>query len=151
MAGDECDVLRASGHGRCRMPPVERIGDLSLCDLHRSRLFEAIAARTEALRREHDRAMREREKVAPVYYVRRADGLIKIGWTGQLARRLTTLTREHGPIELLATHPGGRDVEQRQHARFRDARVEGEWFRPTPELLAHIDKIARRRAKAEAA
>lgn len=88
-----------------------------------------------------------RARKATVYYVRRTDGLIKIGYTGRELRvRLYGLRREHGPLEVLTTHSGGYDAEQANHRRFAALRVTGEWFRPEPELLAHIARINARHA-----
>jgi len=87
-----------------------------------------------------------RARAATVYYVRRGDGLVKIGYTGRdLRARLSQLRAEHGSLEVLATHRGGYVAEQANHRRFAALRVTGEWFRPEPALLAHIEHINSRR------
>lgn len=76
-----------------------------------------------------------------VYYLRR-DGLIKIGWTGDLKTRMRALR----PDELLAVEPGCIHIETGRHHQFAAIRVrevEGvEWFAPEPELLGHIAQMA---------
>jgi hypothetical protein len=64
---------------------------------------------------------------------------IKIGFSRSVRSRLAGLGR---PVRLLATREGNREVESAIHHRFRHARVRGEWFRPTPELLAYIEEIS---------
>lgn len=67
-----------------------------------------------------------------VYYVRKGRR-IKIGFSANLPVRLAKLGGE-----LLACEPGGLALERRRQAQFADARIAGEWFRPTPRLLAYI-------------
>lgn len=78
-----------------------------------------------------------------VYFVRESGtGAIKIGTSKQLSKRLTELSRILPyAIDLLATIDGGREAEWTLHNRFRHARIRGEWFRPVPELLAHIETL----------
>lgn len=77
---------------------------------------------------------------AVVYYVRRANGDIKIGTSKQFDARLIALIREHGDLEVLAIEPGYYDHEADRHDEYRDVRIrpDREWFRPSAELLAHI-------------
>lgn len=73
-----------------------------------------------------------------VYFARAGDR-IKIGWSRQVASRLAHLqTGNATPIELLGVLPGARSKERELHDRFADARVAGEWFEATPELLDFI-------------
>jgi Meiotically up-regulated gene 113 len=94
-------------------------------------VFEAEIRRRLAAREE----AREQElrDSGLVYYLRRQDGLIKIGHSARLSQRLATLRAEHGPLDLLLTHPGARDQERQLHTRFAELRVTGEWFRNTRE------------------
>jgi hypothetical protein len=156
-----CCALTQEGH-HCRRQPKESEGwagglppFLRLCNLHSNRYFQwrneweseqrqrlSQLATARRLKEEKVKARR-----ATVYYVRRADGLIKIGYTGRdLRYRLSNLRQEHGPLEVLATHEGGYVAEQANHRCFAALRVTGEWFRPEPALLAHIDRINSRRA-----
>lgn len=107
---------------------------------HRNRVAETEA---EERRAEERRLARE----ATVYYVQRADQLIKIGYTARLGNRLTQLRREHGPLDVLATHLGGKDAEQAMHRTFNTDRVTGEWFRPSVELVGHVRRIRARRER----
>lgn len=78
-----------------------------------------------------------------VYYVRRASGDIKIGTTaGPALHRVAQLRRVHGDVDILATEPGGVDVEEHRHRQFAAERLDGEWFRPGAHLLAHIATLA---------
>jgi hypothetical protein len=77
-----------------------------------------------------------------VYYLRR-NGLIKIGWSGDLTRRM----RDLQPDELLAVEPGCLHIETGRHHQFAEHRLPNdgngdEWFSPEPELLDHIEQMA---------
>lgn len=80
-----------------------------------------------------------------VYFVRESGmGAIKIGVSKQLNKRMSELSRILPyKIDLLATIAGGREVEWTLHNRFDHARIQREWFRPVPELLAYIEEIKR--------
>lgn len=89
---------------------------------------EAITARI-ALREE----LAERKKNNPVVYYVRIGDLIKIGTTIKLSQRMYDLMGD----EVLATEPGGRELEQSRHRQFAHLRVRGERFRSDQELLDH--------------
>ena len=76
-----------------------------------------------------------------MYFAAR-DGLIKIGCSGDVQRRLRGL----GPgIQLLAVGACDAyrlDVELNVHHEFADLHVGHEWFRPEPALLAFIENVA---------
>lgn len=78
-----------------------------------------------------------------VYYLRRMDAAVKIGFSAHLARRIKKLTDEHGELVVLATEPGGWHEEQDRHRLFGHLRVTPtrEWFWPGAELLAHIESL----------
>jgi Meiotically up-regulated gene 113 len=76
-----------------------------------------------------------------VYFLRRRDGGIKIGTTVSLTRRLSHLKRDHGPLDLLATEPGGWLLERNLHGRFAAHRLDGEWFAPAPPLLRYVSDL----------
>lgn len=76
-----------------------------------------------------------------VYYVQRPDGAIKIGTTWNIRTRLQAF-RNVSPVQLLAVHSGGQPAEAALHRKFKSARLDGEWFRPDPALLRHIDHTA---------
>lgn len=78
-----------------------------------------------------------------VYFIREhPDGFIKIGVARDAAGRMKSLqTASARDLRLLGTIPGGRDVELRLHERFAGERVRGEWFKPSPRLLAYISRV----------
>lgn len=66
-----------------------------------------------------------------VYFLLDRDACqVKIGITGNLDKRIATLSQErHRPLELLGSMRGGYDLERAMHGRFRDYRVErNEWY-----------------------
>ncbi|MFC3986449.1 GIY-YIG nuclease family protein [Streptosporangium jomthongense] len=86
-----------------------------------------------------------------VYFVGR-EGLIKIGTTTNLEKRLKALSKGSampsgmsvGPVELLATEPGDHRTEGVLHSRFASTRVgRTEWFRPSKALQSYIDDLKR--------
>lgn len=70
-----------------------------------------------------------------VYFAERA-GRVKIGTTGDLKCRM----RELGAT-FLAAEPGSFKDERAMHQRFASDRIEGEWFSPSPALLAYIASV----------
>jgi hypothetical protein len=84
-------------------------------------------------------------KQSIVYYLRRPDdGAIKIGWSTFLLvqfGRFDKLARTFPGLELLAWEAGGLPEERERHREFHHHRMNylrDEWFRPGPDLLAHI-------------
>ena len=76
-----------------------------------------------------------------VYFVRRADGVgpIKIGCSIQPKERLATLALwSPYKLELVAIAPGGFPDENALHWKFKNARMQGEWFSDVPELLDYV-------------
>jgi hypothetical protein len=93
-------------------------------ELDRGRVLAEEAARAES---------------SVVYYVQReSDGLVKIGTSRTLAKRMGTLKNKYGPLLLIATIGGAHAEETALHRQFRDLRAEGEWFRPELPLLEHV-------------
>lgn len=81
----------------------------------------------------------EREAGAVVYYVQIHDR-IKIGFTTNLRQRVADLRLDQAAV--LATEPGGRDVEYRRHHQFAEERYgRREDFAPSDRLLAHIETL----------
>lgn len=107
-------------------------------------------------REEHERKNKDRSATAPiappvphpeprpkptfVYFAQRGEnGPIKIGVSGGVKARVSALqTAVAEPVRLLASIEGTRRDEEELHFRFQAHRLKGEWFRPVPELLAHI-------------
>jgi hypothetical protein len=84
-------------------------------------------------------------RVRNVYFIQPVGGgLIKIGIAADVAARLALL-QTGCPIELrvIGVIPGAKaTTETALHHHFAAARVRGEWFEPTPELLAYIAEHA---------
>ena len=76
-----------------------------------------------------------------VYFVERFDGLVKIGTTKNLIRRMKELRRKYGQMEFLGVIEGGYECEQHVHKLFKEARVEGEWFKRTRTLHTYIREV----------
>jgi hypothetical protein len=131
----------------CGAKAARAIGPVNLCEEH---YIEAAAwreqlpadARLADIADRHawelDKAERElkhrttleqlRRERAIVYYLRRGDGLIKIGTTHRARSRFSTLAKEHGPLQVLLTHSGGYERERELHEKFADLAAGGEWF-----------------------
>lgn len=77
---------------------------------------------------------------ADVYFVRRGDGLVKIGQSTNVAGRVRDLSTAAGPMELLCTEPGGLARERELHEIFAEDRVHGEWFKESDQLTAYLSK-----------
>lgn len=78
-----------------------------------------------------------------VYYLL-IDGLIKIGYAADLGRRLVAYPPT---TQVLATEPGGREVESIRLSDFAEYRAaKREWFTPGPRLREHIENLADYRA-----
>lgn len=73
-----------------------------------------------------------------VYFVRRNDGRIKIGFSKDVGRRKRDLESAAGPLELLLTLPGDYVLEQALHNKFKASHAHGEWFNPSADLLEYI-------------
>ena len=75
-----------------------------------------------------------------IYFIQGENGPIKIGHTtGKPMTRLKSLQTGHPhKLTLLATAPGTKQMEKALHLRFRQYQLEGEWFKPSQELLDYI-------------
>ena len=76
-----------------------------------------------------------------IYFIQDTRSLdIKIGYTSRpVMDRLGALqTGNAGKLEVIAVVPGEQSDEAALHRQFADARIGGEWFRPTPALLRHL-------------
>lgn len=109
-----------------------------------ARLQAALAREVEKERIRAEEAARH--EVSVVYFIRReSDGLIKIGTSRTLAKRLVSLKKVHGPLRLIATTGGDHRQETAFHRQFRAIRVEGEWFRPELPLLDCVYALMKER------
>ena len=82
-----------------------------------------------------------------VYFAEARSGLVKIGVTTCVEKRIRSLGREAGPMRLLLAFRGNVVIERRMHQRFRSSRRRGEWFLLRGALrrfLLGIDRPGRR-------
>jgi hypothetical protein len=97
------------------------------------------AAHSFAERRGH-------EMPGVVYFIQSGEaGPIKIGYTKALGARLSEL-RAFAPdaLRVLAAVPGDHGFERHYHFTFEDDRTQGEWFAPSPRLLAECAHLRER-------
>jgi len=67
---------------------------------------------------------------------------IKIGKAANVPQRLRELqVSSPAKLIILGQMPGGRDHEHALHVRFREHRLNGEWFSPAPSLTALIRSL----------
>lgn len=77
-----------------------------------------------------------------IYFIRSAiGGPIKIGYSKNHTKRIQTI-QAMSPFKLgfIATMKGTRELEAELHSRFSSARLHGEWFEPTDELLEFVKR-----------
>ena len=80
--------------------------------------------------------------VEVVYYLRLADGHIKIGTSSNALERMAKHKRTSGYEEVMAIEFGGSELERQRHEQFAHLRVSrAEHFMPSPELIDHIDAL----------
>lgn len=79
----------------------------------------------------------------PVVYYLASEfgGVVKIGTTVNLAKRLYTLCKKRMRLHVIAIEAGGADLERKRHIQFRDIAQRSDFFWLTPEFQAHIDAI----------
>ena len=98
--------------------------------------------REQQIQREQAKARRDAAYAgqSQVYYIRIGDH-IKIGYSTNLKQRISQLRLQRSA--LLATEPGGRELEKERHRQFSADRIVSnrEDFEPSPRLMAHIDAI----------
>lgn len=84
------------------------------------------------------RERRDRVRAGGIIYFLWMDGLIKVGWTSDLEKRLA----QYPPsAELLATMYGTQAEERALHGLFNEYLARGrEWFSPGPHLLEYIEQ-----------
>lgn len=79
-----------------------------------------------------------------VYVVRAANGLLKLGFTQDLAKRVRALQGlSPDLIECVAFAAGGRREEKALHGLIAPHRHHGEWFSATPEVLVVVASLAK--------
>jgi hypothetical protein len=79
------------------------------------------------------------ETTTVVYFAQMGD-CVKIGYATDLRKRIAALCLPMSAV--IATMPGGRDLESDLHARFARSRIDrSEWFTITPDLEEFIQSI----------
>ena len=78
-----------------------------------------------------------------IYFIRRSDGAIKIGYSSNVVSRKSSLQAQHGTLELLGVAQGSQTEELTLHKRFAQSRIgRAEWFHPSPDILSYIAEHA---------
>lgn len=150
-----CSVMIRREHRLCSRWAWAEIEGVPMCTEHHRQLERTVLSHIQVAidraREAHvcspESLLAKQRDQSVIYYLQRADDLIKIGYSCRLKTRISTLQQVHGSLTLLATHPGYRSAERALHQRFADDRVEGEWFLPSDDLLAHIALVNRRAEK----
>jgi hypothetical protein len=136
----------------CTEPLAFHLGPL--CLYHAMLMYEAVLHSpdvpvTSAQSKVAERRQAEQERAKArarargqqpgwIYYLRIGDRL-KIGYSADVRERMRAYPPES---ELLAVHPGTRDLEADMHRRFTGSRAAGrEWFRETPDLAEHVAQV----------
>jgi hypothetical protein len=102
-------------------------------------VYESILAAAMSTRQIFDGVKKKREDVASVYFIRREDGLVKIGYSCDPTKRLSQLKQQHQcGMTMLATIKGARRREKELHTRFAAHRAQGEWFFASKDLMEFI-------------
>lgn len=103
-------------------------------------IIESVARREQRLAEVEARRAAARKVAGTIYYIR-VDDKIKIGWTSNLPQRLMSYPPH---MVRLTDHPGTKADERDLHRSFKPSRASGrEWYHPTQELMAHIDRVHR--------
>lgn len=155
----ECTIQLADG-SFCEAPSIED-APFPICQSHAlavyqhmddheqerndrllANLRDEFAARRPIYSAAHEAMQRAYEAQSQVYYVRIHDH-IKIGYSVNIKSRLQCLRVT--PDCLLATEPGGQQLENVRHRQFADLRY-GRWedFEPADILLDHIQAVKAR-------
>ncbi len=75
-----------------------------------------------------------------IYFVQgECGGPIKIGYTNDIEKRLRALQTGYPDIlKLLLAFPGNPQYEKLVHKQLDKYRLQGEWFKPSPEVMNRI-------------
>lgn len=104
-------------------------------------IYDAILSAATFNRQQIRELDRKSESLAFVYFMRRTDGLIKIGYSYDPKKRLFQVRAQcKQQVDILATVQGAKKLEGDLHKKYAADRVEGEWFAESPELLAEIER-----------
>ena len=81
-----------------------------------------------------------------IYFIQMGDGPIKIGMTKNSIESRMSALQCASPYKLkllllFKNFPKSYITERTIHDKFKENRLEGEWFNPTPELLDFIEYL----------
>ena len=84
------------------------------------------------------------EKQGTLYFIQAEDRAIKIGWTGNAKKRIAGL-RGVIPmkLKLLGIIKGLIKDEERLHDKFKEYRLNGEWFKLAEPILIYIQELCK--------
>lgn len=106
-------------------------------------ITQAIYSYAELMKNDLHKKEQSKNRKSKVYFVRKNDGIIKIGFTKNIPERMKSLEASSGSkIELLTTIDGGIKEESMIHDIFKEDRLIGEWFRPSEKLISYIASLA---------
>lgn len=80
-------------------------------------------------------------KVNNIYFLKRSDGLVKIGYSSRVQSRISELSGSHGDLEIIRIINGDRKREAQIHNLCRKHNEYGEWFRDSADLRKIIEEI----------
>lgn len=99
--------------------------------------------RSRLVRRMAKAKKREKFPVGKIYFLL-SGKIIKIGFTTDLAQRISRLqTATPNTLHLLGTIDGTQRDERNLHRRFANLNVRGEWFRRHSSLMAYITEATK--------
>jgi hypothetical protein len=159
LAHARCTIQRRNGDF-CDAPSAEDV-PFPICGRHAAELYRHIAASMQdlvrdpyfrmfnALEEQKQAQARDEQRWAeakPVVYYVQVGEFVKIGTTIRIRQRM----KAYPPNKrLLATEPGGYELESRRHEQFAHLLAQGrEWYRPEVKLIDHIN-ILRKASGAE--
>jgi len=128
------------GWGYCDRETDRNLG-APLCMYHAKKLVAQVMVLTGPVIT--GRPIRTKPRPTPqsskgvVYFVLFGDR-IKIGFTTSMETRMRVIPHD----KILATMPGTISTERQMHKRFKEHRVNGEWFTPAPELMEFIGTLS---------
>lgn len=148
---DRCTIQLANG-AFCDAEPTPIVQWYPVCARHARHIFRDVLSVYLAEAENPARILAELDagatagpdRSAEVIYYLALDGMVKIGYTTDLERRM----QQYPPsASLVATEPGSRDTEKRRHLQFAEyLTARREWFTPGPRLRAHIESLVDYRA-----
>lgn len=117
----------------------------TLSEINAEHTDEDRALAAVSFREQGEIARRQQQAtVSVVYYLRLGPFVVKIGTTTNLHQRVRQLRSEMQYV--MATEPGGRDLEHKRHVQFAEERINRrrEDFSLSSRLQEHIDLLRHR-------